>query len=1375
MNKRFKIKKIGLLNFWLYDEEEYDFYGGKLILRGTNGSGKSVTMQSFIPLILDGNKSPDRLDPFGSKERKIEDYIIGDSESIQKEDSTAYLYMETQNEENNQYITIGLGFRGRKGKTVESWGFALKDGKRIGKDFFLYKDKSNKIPLSKNELKSRLGTINEFTDTTKDYKAMVNRLLFGFPTIDTYDEFIKLLLQLRSNKLSKDYKPTNLVHVLNTVLQPLTENDLRPLSEAIEQMNKTKEQVETLEKNNKSLKDFLRVYQNYNEIVLLTKARNYQKENNAYQESKQNMDTLENNLQTFKETLAESITRYKEVLTQIEVNTETKRQLDNQDLKQKIEELATIEKNITELSKKLQELSTTIENNETTKLELNQKIANIENDNYKLQKSMEETFLDLKSQANESYFDEIVFFVDELSEKLDTPYSFESIFMSIKKHLEKINTIKTLLEQEEKILLESEHTRKEFEDLQKEYKNLETDIDNGEKNLKEAILTWEEDFINKLNNNQYLKLPEENKKFIFNEMNNYNSSSYEKVKTIYQDTFQTIKNHIIEDTLKLENKQNNLKEQYTQVEDEKIKLERLADISIESNTIVTDNLLKEHHIEYLPLYKCIEFKPNIKEEVKDNLESSLLELSILNAKIIKKEDIPKVISLKEKILYLTPTTIKKNNLLKYFNITIPKDSTIQESYIKDILSSISVDEEDTISLSESGISKIDFLNSIADKNYKQTFIGYLKRKEAKERKRKELETKLESINKEITIINTRIENNNQKISILESELHNLPNIDIITSITNKIKELTYLLEWNDTKQKSLEEQLQKIEKELKEIKEKITDQKSGLYIPLNLASYKEAYLVTTSVKETLQELKTTHQSYLSKLEITLNYKERLENILDNIEYLSADYGETEKRLNINKSNQETINKLLETKEYKDQKEKLLKIETELQQLSTEKDKLLIQKTGLEKDINSTEEKYQNLSEEVKQKAKRKDIYQEIFLREYKLHYVYQEDIENIDKTVTKIIKEHKDRKETSINDALNNFYSSYNHYNLELNDYSLKIITLFADYDISKFENSEEIKNIYEFNTRADVTAMYQGIKLNIMELSQKLTDDILENKDLISKQDRHLFEDILLNTVGEKIRNRISASEEWVAKINHIMNKMQENSALSFKLVWKSISANTEEEIDTKELVKILKMDPKLLKESDSEKLTNHFRSKIKRAEELYQDSYVSFYKIVEDVLDYRSWFTFQLFYQRKGMDRKELTDKTFSKFSGGERAKSMYIPLFASVYAKFNLARDNALRIIALDEAFAGVDEENIREMFGILKYLDLDFIINSQVLWGDYDTIEDLSICELIRPQNSQIVTVERYRWNGTYKEIIQDREQYSNSSNQEENNLLEGMNI
>jgi hypothetical protein len=70
-DNRWVINRAGLVNFWYYDEEIFEFSNGRLLLRGSNGSGKSVTMQSFIPLLLDGNKSPERLDPFGSKARKI--------------------------------------------------------------------------------------------------------------------------------------------------------------------------------------------------------------------------------------------------------------------------------------------------------------------------------------------------------------------------------------------------------------------------------------------------------------------------------------------------------------------------------------------------------------------------------------------------------------------------------------------------------------------------------------------------------------------------------------------------------------------------------------------------------------------------------------------------------------------------------------------------------------------------------------------------------------------------------------------------------------------------------------------------------------------------------------------------------------------------------------------------------------------------------------------------------------------------------------------------------------------------------------------------------------------------------------------------------
>ena len=76
MQERWRMNKLGFVNFWLYDWEEFPFSEGRLLLRGENGAGKSVTTQSFIPFMLDGDLRPYRLDSFGSKDRKMSYYLL---------------------------------------------------------------------------------------------------------------------------------------------------------------------------------------------------------------------------------------------------------------------------------------------------------------------------------------------------------------------------------------------------------------------------------------------------------------------------------------------------------------------------------------------------------------------------------------------------------------------------------------------------------------------------------------------------------------------------------------------------------------------------------------------------------------------------------------------------------------------------------------------------------------------------------------------------------------------------------------------------------------------------------------------------------------------------------------------------------------------------------------------------------------------------------------------------------------------------------------------------------------------------------------------------------------------------------------------------
>ena len=68
---------------------------------------------------------------------------------------------------------------------------------------------------------------------------------------------------------------------------------------------------------------------------------------------------------------------------------------------------------------------------------------------------------------------------------------------------------------------------------------------------------------------------------------------------------------------------------------------------------------------------------------------------------------------------------------------------------------------------------------------------------------------------------------------------------------------------------------------------------------------------------------------------------------------------------------------------------------------------------------------------------------------------------------------------------------------------------------------------------------------------------------------------------------------------------------------------------------------------------------------------------------------------------------------------------------------------------EAFAGVDDKNIASMFKMVEELDFDYIMNSQALWGCYQTVKRLKIVELLRPLNSNTITPINYIWNGKEK--------------------------
>jgi hypothetical protein len=91
--------------------------------------------------------------------------------------------------------------------------------------------------------------------------------------------------------------------------------------------------------------------------------------------------------------------------------------------------------------------------------------------------------------------------------------------------------------------------------------------------------------------------------------------------------------------------------------------------------------------------------------------------------------------------------------------------------------------------------------------------------------------------------------------------------------------------------------------------------------------------------------------------------------------------------------------------------------------------------------------------------------------------------------------------------------------------------------------------------------------------------------------------------------------------------------------------------------------------------------------------------------------------------------------------------VPLFAAASAHYESAGNpNAPRLVMLDEAFAGVDDNARAKYLGLLAAFDLDVVMTSEREWGCYPEVPGLAISQLSRTDDVAAVLVTNWRWDG-----------------------------
>lgn len=1346
----YKVNRIGFVNFWLYDEEDFYFYDGKLLLRGANGSGKTVTMQSFFPLIFDGNKSPERLDPFGSRDRKIEDYLL--PEDFAGNENTGYLYMEFYNDIENKYLTIGIGLRAIRNRNCEFWGFALTDNRRMGIDFLLFRERNLRIPLTKKELQTRIGSGGEFVETAKEYKKMVNKLLFGFENVDLYSEFINLLVQVRSPKLSNSTRPSQLTKILSTVLEPLSEEDLRVMADSIDDMNKYKEKLADLQVENSACLNLKKSYLEYNKSVLYDKGEAFlkyrQEQNNLQKEIKQTQTELAKLLNLVSEE-NDNIAKLKLEKQELE---HRKSKLDETDLKSISNQLEEIIEQIRDLENGKEAKENEREQKEKT-LHINEDKLKIKQDElYDLQKTFNDLISDLSSYSDEIHFDDAQFYFDDLKkEKLEFSQmpSYLNTMKSRIQLLKNLSDIAYRISQKEE---EIESEKNKYVECSDSLKEVEKKRNIASQELLECANEFKNAIAKTSDENQLLKVDQIYLNKIYEIIDNLGRDMFIKIKEVLKDQI-----HEFTDKLRIDISRNNIKinEYKDKIDKFKIELQNVEDVLIQTlDDEDTKEYFKENNIGFEYFFKTIRFKDNVSNVTRKQVESFLLQTGILTSFVTNVNSLNSNIKTK----CLKEGNIVKNNLSIYLE---PLETPFKEKVSK-ILKSISISDENVVKILNNGKYEVAIIEGTVDVNHELRYIGEDVRESYIQNEKEKIEIAINQLSKEINNLNTSNLKIDKDIDMMELEFSNFSFPDGINECFERLDKLDLDLKYINENMSNLLDSIKNKTSELRVIEEDFEVNKKGYYGSNKYTDIKQILESTNVYFDLLKQLSTCFNEIHTKEELVNHYIETIQDIKVDLDNISIQINDVLFKLSSSNRKRQTIDDILNSDKYKDVGSEYKNITERLSVINEkipDKSKII---TTNEVESEHLKIKLDDLNKKLNNLGILKDVAYKIFKDEYDLHYVETRDLQ--ENELYHFIKSLKSN--TTSRDVYEKFNDSLNKYSQYLINYAPKNVSLHRESNNEYLEliDDEEIKSIIgdmlEDAIRRDLVFNYLGKNVNLLELSSAIDASIISYQDLIREEDRHLFEDLLINNVGSSIRNKIWQSEEWINKVKELMESMKTSSGLSFSLKWVGIGALTEDEIDTKEIVDIFKKEATNLKTEHSNKITNHFKSKIKTKEESLEESERNYLEIIKEVLDYRKWFEFKLYFKRGNGDKKELTDREFNKMSGGEKAIAMYIPLFASIYAKLSSAYKIAPHVIALDEAFAGVDDDNIKDAFRILDKLDIDYVLTSQQLWGDYETIKHLAISELHHPVGSKVVSVVKYKWDGKTRVKIDDISEYQN---------------
>ncbi|MEV6217698.1 TIGR02680 family protein [Nocardia sp. NPDC051833] len=243
----------------------------------------------------------------------------------------------------------------------------------------------------------------------------------------------------------------------------------------------------------------------------------------------------------------------------------------------------------------------------------------------------------------------------------------------------------------------------------------------------------------------------------------------------------------------------------------------------------------------------------------------------------------------------------------------------------------------------------------------------------------------------------------------------------------------------------------------------------------------------------------------------------------------------------------------------------------------------------------------------------------------------------------------------------------------------------------------------------------------------------------LLTDAERRILEDALLTGLAQQIHERTSDARELITRMGAEMKQRRMSSGNTIGVHWILADGLSEA---ARAMCKLLDRDTAALSPEDLGAVRAHFAAEIRAARTAHPER--SYPEILGATLDYRTWRVFSFTLINGDGSEDKLTVARHSALSGGEQSVSLHLPLFAAAHVMLDSADPQAPRLLALDEAFAGVDDNGRSELLGLSVQFDLDLFMTGYDLWITYGHVPGCAHYDLAHSTAENTVSATLLVW-------------------------------